>query len=275
MDTIANAYIPKGTGGENAIWAKGANIIFWNIALRLLAHGQATLKNLVDTLLRLSVDDMAAMVAGTTAASLLDAKAGRTAANFKVMITAYFEPLLLLPIEGERFSIRNWIKNDQRSGVLFLTSSGALQATMAPLIRTWIELACLEILSLTQSRQRRIWLILDELPDLGQVPMLPQILAQGRQFGFCGVIGLQVYSQLEKAYGKEDAKTLSGLCRSRMIFATPDAETAECASKQVGEAEVTDYSINVQYGASQMRDGVSMSEVMDLPDLTGFLRALL
>jgi len=56
--------------------------------------------------------------------------------------------------------------DDNKEGYIFIPSNGDLHASLTPLISCWIEIAINNILSLSRSRQRKIWIILDELPSL-------------------------------------------------------------------------------------------------------------
>ncbi|MCP4695593.1 MAG: type IV secretion system DNA-binding domain-containing protein, partial [Gammaproteobacteria bacterium] len=85
-------------------------------------------------------------------------------------------------------------------------------------------------------------------------------------------------------YGNNGAETLSGLARTRVILSTPDKSTADWCSQALGNEEKTELQETLSYGAHEMRDGVSLAtrnqlqpivlptEIMSLPDLTGFLR---
>ena len=124
-----------------------------------------------------------------------------------------------MPDTGKPFSIRDWIGQDDGGGFLFLTSRGDQYASLRGLISTWLEIAVNAMLSLAQDDGRRIWVILDELPTLHQVPSLQPGLAESRQFGGCFVLGVQVFSALRDLYGRNGAETISGLCGSRFAKA--------------------------------------------------------
>ena len=140
------------------------------------------------------------------------------------------------------------------------------------------------MLSLAQERERRIWIILDELPTLHQVPSLQPGLAESRQFGGCFVLGVQVASALRDLYGRNGAETISGLCGTRVVLAAPDRDTAQWSADSLGRSEVEEVSEGVSYGANTIRDGVSLtprrelralalpSEIMRLPNLHGYLK---
>ena len=133
-------------------------------------------------------------------------------------------------------------------------------------------------------RRRRIWVILDELPTLHQVPSLQPGLAESRQFGGCFVLGVQVASALRDLYGRNGAETISGLCGTRVVLAAPDRDTAQWSADSLGRSEIEEVAEGYTYGANTIRDGVSLtprrelralalpSEIMRLANLEGYLK---
>jgi len=200
------------------------------------------------------------------------------------MLTANVSALELLPDTGKPFSIRDWISDEERAGFLFLTSRGDQHASLRGLISTWLEIAVNAMLSLAQDDGRRIWVILDELPTLHQVPSLQPGLAESRQFGGCFVLGVQVASALRDLYGRNGAETISGLCGTRVVLAAPDRDTAQWSADSLGRSEVEEVAEGYSYGANTIRDGVSLtprrelralalpSEIMRLANLEGYLK---
>ena len=176
------------------------------------------------------------------------------------------------------------MEREDEAGFLFLTSRGDQHASLRGLISTWLEIAVNALLSLGRDDSRRIWIVLDELPTLHQVPSLQPGLAESRQFGGCFVLGIQVISALRDLYGRNGAETVSGLCGTRVVLAAPDQETARWSAESLGRGEVTEYAEGLSYGASAMRDGVSLterremrplalpSEIMRLENLHGYLK---
>ena len=113
------------------------------------------------------------------------------------------------------------------------------------------------MLTLAQDDGRRIWVILDELPTLHQVPSLQPGLAESRQFGGCFVLGVQVASALRDLYGRNGAETISGLCGTRVVLAAPDRDTAQWSADSLGRSEIEEVAEGYTYGANTIRDGVS------------------
>ena len=227
---------------------------------------------------------LAEAMQGTVAQSIVDPDNPKTALSVRAMLTANVSALELLPDTGKPFSIREWISDEERGGFLFLTSRGDQHASLRGLISTWLEIAVNAMLSLAQDDGRRIWVILDELPTLHQVPSLQPGLAESRQFGGCFVLGVQVASALRDLYGRNGAETISGLCGTRVVLAAPDRDTAQWSADSLGRSEVEEVAEGYSYGANTIRDGVSLtprrelralalpSEIMRLANLEGYLK---
>ena len=284
FDMMAAALIPQQKDTVDPFWVTAARQLFANGAGVLWDRGVTETKVLVDHLLKTELTALAQAMEGTVAQSIVDPENPKTALSVRAMLTANLSALELLPDEGRPFSIREWISEDDGGGFLFLTSRGDQHASLRGLISTWLEIAVNAMLSLAQGTQRRIWVVLDEFPTLHQVPSLQPGLAESRQFGGCFVLGVQVVSALRDLYGRNGAETISGLCGTRVVLASPDRDTAQWSADSLGRAEVEEVTEGFSYGANSIRDGVSLtpkrelralalaSEIMRLANLSGYLR---
>ncbi len=284
FDMMAAALIPQQRDSADPFWVTAARQLFANGAAVLAQKGVTGNKVLVDHLLKADLSALAQAMEGTVAQSIVDPDNPRTALSVRAMLTANVSALEFLPDTGTPFSIREWVAEEGRDGFLFLTSRGDQHASLRGLISTWLEIAVNAMLSLDQAVDRRIWVILDELPTLHQVPSLQPGLAESRQFGGCFVLGVQVASALRDLYGRNGAETISGLCGTRVVLAAPDRDTAQWSADSLGRSEVEEVAENVSYGANTIRDGVSLtprrelralalpSEIMRLANLHGFLK---
>ena len=284
FDMMAAALIPQQKDTVDPFWVTAARQLFSNGAGVLRQKGVKDNKVLVDHLLKTDLTALAQAMEGTVAQSIVDPENPKTALSVRAMLTANLGALEFLPDEGKPFSIREWISDEERGGFLFLTSRGDQHASLRGLISTWLEIAVNAMLSLAQDDGRRIWVILDELPTLHQVPSLQPGLAESRQFGGCFVLGVQVASALRDLYGRNGAETVSGLCGTRVVLAAPDRDTAQWSADSLGRSEIEEVSEGFSYGANTIRDGVSLtprrelralalpSEIMRLANLEGYLK---
>ncbi len=284
FDTMAAALIPQQKDTVDPFWVTAARQLFANGAGVLRERGVTENRVLVDHLLKTDLTALARAMEGTVAQSIVDPDNPKTALSVRAMLTANIGALEYLPDTGAPFSIRDWVSDEAGGGCLFLTSRGDQHASLRGLISTWLEVAVNAMLSLEQRDDRRIWVVLDELPTLHQVPSLQPGLAESRQFGGCFVLGIQVISALRDLYGRNGAETISGLCGTRVVLAAPDRDTAQWSADSLGRSEVEEVAEGFSYGANTIRDGVSLtpkrelrplalaSEIMQLESLSGWLR---
>ena len=284
FDMMAAALIPQQKDTVDPFWVTAARQLFSNGAGVFWKRGVTENKVLVDHLLKTDLTALAEAMEGTVAQSIVDPENPKTALSVRAMLTAHLSALEFLPDTGKPFSIRDWIGKEDGDGFLFLTSRGDQHASLRGLISTWLEIAVNAMLTLAQDDGRRIWVILDELPTLHQVPSLQPGLAESRQFGGCFVLGVQVASALRDLYGRNGAETISGLCGTRVVLAAPDRDTAQWSADSLGRSEVEEVAEGYSYGANTIRDGVSLtprrelralalpSEIMRLENLHGYLK---
>ncbi len=284
FDMMAAALIPQQKDTVDPFWVTAARQLFSNGAGVLWKKGEKKNRVLVEHLLKTDLTELAEAMEGTVAQSIVDPENPKTALSVRAMLTANIGAMEVLADIGKPFSIRDWISSDRGGGFLFFTSRGDQHASLRGLISTWLEIAVNSMLSLGQDDGRRIWVILDELPTLHQVPSLQPGLAESRQFGGCFVLGVQVASALRDLYGRNGAETISGLCGTRVVFAAPDRDTAQWSADSLGRSEVEEFAEGVSYGADPYRDGVTLtpkrelqalalpSEIMRLPNLNGYLK---
>jgi type IV secretory pathway TraG/TraD family ATPase VirD4 len=180
---------------------------------------------------------------------------------------------------GERFSIKRWLA-DENAGNIYITNYSDLQDTLAPILSLMIDLFSRKLLSLPESRSRRIFFVLDEFGMLGKLQSIVPILTQGRSKGGGVMIGIQDLGQMEKLYGKEHRQSIVNACGSCVSFAVADNDTAEMLSKKYGEYESIETYMTQSMGVQNNRDGLSMnqqkqksalilpSEITSLKDLT-------
>lgn len=108
---------------------------------------------------------------------------------------------------------------------------------VGPLLAAILHMIVNRNVSRTVPRQDPLVVALDELPTL-YLPALVNWLNENREDGFCGILGYQNVSQLEKAYGKELARAIVGGTATKFIFNPQDPESSKLFADYLGEMEI-------------------------------------
>lgn len=269
-ESMANALIPQHGEGD-PFWVDSARSIFSTTAFQMSkdTENKPTTERLLDLILTSSIETLGTFLKGTESETLVSNKIEKTAISIKSVLATYIKSLRFLdglddtdkdgnPIRPD-FSITDWVQDDNQRGFLFLSSNAMQHASLRPLISMWLAIASNAILGLEENEDRRIWVVMDEMPSLHKLPELGSIIAEVRKFGGCYLIGIQSYAQLVKTYGKHAADEMFDLLNSRFYFRAPSAEMAQISAKDLGEQEIDVSRENYSYGANTLRDGVTLS----------------
>jgi type IV conjugative transfer system coupling protein TraD len=284
FDSLAAAQIPMPLSSQDPFWVNAARTIFSAAAFEMRKDKDKSVMKLLQTLLTADLVSIQKYLKGTEAETLVSDKIEKTAVSIKSVLATYLKSLKYVREDDHSFSIRKWIQDNQAKNWLFITSLGDKHETLKPLITAWLDIAVNSLLSLTASEDRRIWLILDELASLQQLPYLTQTLSESRKFGGCVVVGIQNYAQLTKLYGHDGGREISALLNTRFMFRQPDPDMAKWAANNFGESFIDEVREGTSYGANTIRDGISInrvetrkqvvsySEVMSLSNLYAYVR---
>lgn len=108
---------------------------------------------------------------------------------------------------------------------------------VSPLLAAIFHMIVARNVSRPTPRREPLVVSIDELPTL-YLPQLVNWLNENREDGFCGILGFQNISQLEKVYGKELTRAIIGGCGTKVVFNPQDTESAKYFSDLLGEEEV-------------------------------------
>src|SRR3990167_1370203 len=291
FENMSSALIPMHGEGD-PFWVHAARSIFSSTAKMMSTEDAKSTNKLLEVMLKSKLENLSQYLEGTESESLVSDKNAKTAISIKSVLATYVKSLRFLEglecdaegVAKNKFSIKEWVTNVSEKGWLFLSSNAEQHASLRPLISMWLSIASTAILGLEENYHQRVWVIVDELPSLHKLPELPETIAEVRKFGGCYVLGMQSVAQLRKIYGTNAANEIFDLLNSRLFFRSPSQEMAEISSKELGEEEIEICKDNRSVGPNAIRDGmtfgfqtvtrpiVTASEVMQLPDLSFYLR---
>lgn len=240
--------------------------------------------------MRMPAKTLANLLIGTDAENAVDDTPGTGIAlsimKNKMEIFNYLRD----PMPGEVvFSLRDWVSNDADRRWVFLTAREDQRKLLGPLLTAVVDIIGNSVMSLTpndelpKDEQRRIWLMLEELPSLPRIPVLEGLTAKGRGFGMCWILTTQDPAQIDVVYTPEIARSIRQNCNTWIVFRANDFDTATMISNQIGVYEEDEKNKTYSMGVDDSKDGkgfinrrvdrqaVFASEVQRLPDLTAYL----
>lgn len=282
-DAWAASMVPEGHG--DPIWHQTARNLLSFTALKLSQQSNKSMQDILSWSCWKSLDSkVEAFYANSPVASVMTPQAEKTAAGVRMNLSSAISSMKYLKGQKPPFSITQWIAHKETDEWLFLTSLPNQRSTLAPLLASWFNFAFLGLERAGVDFKNRLWFILDELPGLDfPITSLKRVVAEGAKYGACCVVGLQNTSQIDKLYGSHVRKTILSCCSTKLIFKTPDPETAKNLSDALGEQEILHSLENFSIGASHFRDGVSLAsqqlrqavvtptEIMSMSKLTAFV----
>lgn len=281
FDNMANGLIPD-PAESDPFWALAGRMVLKDVIAVLGREGRRTNRDLYNAIAKSNLDAMHALLQGTAGATYVDPTTERTGMSLKMTVQNQLEAFRFLPDEGVPFSIRKWVHEDSDSW-MFITAREAMREALKPALSLWIDTAIKAVLDLEPIHRERLWFCIDELPTLQKLDILKLALTNTRKYGLCMVLGVQDFSQLYEIYGHDLAKTIISGCQTKLLLRVTDGAAAKLLADLMGQAEVDEKEETLSYGINSSRDGVSVmarrqmrdlvltSEILTLPDMSGYL----
>lgn len=232
FETFAAAIIEESK--PDSYWSDSARAMLVE-ALKIAQHKQISFKEMVHILTNSDLETLSKWFEGSEIIS--DFASEKTISNTLRQLKNKIRHFKHLPESSEPFSLNQWLSNhlsEGKGGCLFLPIPENHKESIMPVASAILELLASQILSLKSDKNRRIWIIVDELPSLPQMTMLERLLAQGRSNGVSAVMAIQNYSQMKNKYGVHGADSFLGQCSNTVCLRTSDNSTADFFSKRFG-----------------------------------------
>jgi len=134
------------------------------------------------------------------------------------------------------FSIKAWLKDEySENRIVIVRNNPEISNVSNWLIYLIFNQLFGEVLSLPDSKERRMWMILDEWASLPKFPSsLEACLVASRSKGFRFLAAIQTFSSMRAKYGADVAQTLYAQFATKIICRTNDAETASKLADDLG-----------------------------------------
>lgn len=286
IEAVAYSLIPKAVGGtSDPYWTDAARDVLigiFHVLWRDNHRTNAALWDLVSATPETLSRSLQSVPGGRAGAAHVSPGAMKQALGVLGVLAQHVGAFrYLAPIDGP-WSVREWVRSGQ--GWIFVVNAPEVKDLLRPILSLVIDLVAREILTLSDDTTRRIFVLIDELWTLQRLPSLVDLLTLSRSKGGSCWLGTQDFGRVNDIYGKNIGETIFNNCSSLVCLRVNAPETANYLERAFGEREITQVEETFSMGVSDMRDGVSLarrdkiekvilgSEIMKLPDLTGYVR---
>lgn len=196
----------------------------------------------------------------------------KTSQSLLITLTAQMAPVFDLAAAWgktkSRFSLSDWLADpNPPHRAVILQGNGQLPELQRAYIQGMLALLAGRVNSpaLPDSRSRRIWLFLDEMPQLGRIPEIWPLAEIGRSKGLRLVLGMQDIAQLRAIYGHDPVAALTSMVGTTLITRLGGTETARWVSDLIGQRTV--WRLSTGHSDSPGGAGTSMQYVKETEQL--------
>ena len=159
--------------------------------------------------------------------------------------------------ESKRISFVEWTLGKSRQVQIILQGHGSYTELSKSYVRGIIEViaAIVNSVEMEDDPNRKLWIIADEFPQMGKVPIRP-LFEVGRSRGVRCIVACQDLAQLEEVHGERMVKAMVSMSGTLLVGQIMQGETAEQVAKALGTREVERANMSSSYagaGASSNR----------------------
>jgi type IV secretory pathway TraG/TraD family ATPase VirD4 len=154
---------------------------------------------------------------------------------------------------SRRISFYDWITQPKRSPhqIILQGNGGYPDITKSYVEGIFSVISGLvNSVELEDSPNRKMWIICEELPQMGKIPIRP-LFELGRSRGIRCIGVCQDLAQLEEIHGEKTVKSLVSMSGSILIGQVSQGDTAETLAKALGGREVERRNISISFGAER------------------------
>lgn len=161
-------------------------------------------------------------------------------------------------LDNDKVTLKKWLK-DGKGGKIFLLADENLASVYAPLYGVITSYIISLTLSDADTKDRDLYLILDELPRLGKSlgDNLEKALAVGRSKGFKIISAAQGISQVKEEFGEKKADSILDTSNSYITFGSNVG--AQFTEKYFGKTTVLRNKEGFSFGMDSMADRVTVN----------------
>jgi len=283
---ISRFFVPENKKSSDPVWDNAARMLLEDV-IQIVAKRRGTMDDVRKIITQYSLDDLSELLVkhGAASVGVINPKNERGSESVRLTLSA--QPAIrfftFFNTKATTFSIRDFVRRED-DACLFLVSNSTQHEAIKPFISAWVELALAEAMTMPPTDQIRMCFFLDELASLSKLNALEIALTEARKYGIVSIVGIQNLSQLDEIYGQDLTRVMVANLQNKFILRTEEDSSAKRLADTLGKEEVEEVNESKSFGVESSRDGVNLgtkrtehhlvtpTELMTLPDLTGFLK---
>lgn len=283
---VSTFFVPENKHSNDPIWDNAARMLLEDL-ITIVRNDGGSMSDIKHIITQYTLEDLTKLLKRHNAASCGTINPENAKGSESVRLTLISQPAVrffsFFDKTDASFSIREFIRRDD-DACLFLVSSSTQHHVAKPFISAWLELALAEAMSMPQTADIRLMFILDELASLSRLKALDIAFTEARKYGIVSTVGIQNLSQLDEIYGEDLTKVFVANLQNKLVLRTEEESSARRMADTLGREEVEEINESLSFGVASSRDGTNLggrraerhlvtpSEIMVLPDMTGYLK---
>jgi len=275
--SMGKSLIPDPPANQESHWNDTSRAIFMAVMREAIKDRRATNKSVFKTLSK-SAEVLFELLKSVEAPEAVHLANSKNASDVTSTLMRYVR---WLDFAGDGdFKIIDYLNNPSQR-FIFIANTKKIEVIQRPLLTLFIDFFSKIYLSLPDSRDRRIYMLLDEFGTLDKMDAISDMLVTGRSKGLRVFLGTQAVGQVDSLYGENTRNTILNCCSNIVLLAQNDPATAELCSKIIGSPEIWESSHSQgmagdesEQKQKQLKNLVIPSEFQSMKNLTAYVRIL-
>jgi len=274
---MGKSLIPDPPANQEQHWNDTSRAIFIAVMRESLKNRQGSNKIVFKTLSQ-SAEELFNLLQKVNAPEAIHLANSKNASDVVSTLMRYVR-WLDFSSDGD-FRITDYLNNPSQR-FIFIANTKKIEVIQRPLLTLFIDFFSKIYLSLPDSRDRRMYMLLDEFGTLDKMDAIVDMLVTGRSKGLRVFLGTQAVGQIDSLYGENTRNTILNCCSNIVLLAQNDPVTAELCSKIIGSPEIWESSHSQgmageesEQKQKQLKNLVIPSEFQSMENLTAYVRIL-
>jgi type IV conjugative transfer system coupling protein TraD len=283
---VSTFFVPENKHSSDPIWDNAARMLLEDLIV-IVRNDGGSMSDILHIITQYTLEDLSELLRRHNAPSCGTINPGNSKGSESVRLTLIAQPAVrffsFFDKTNASFSVRNFIRRED-DACLFLVSSSTHHQVARPFISAWLEMAYAEAMSMPPTTDIRLMFFLDELASLSKLKVLDIAFTEARKYGIVSTVGMQNFSQMDEIYGEHMTKVFLANLQNKLVLRTEEASSADRLADSLAKEEVEEVNQSLSFGIEANRDGATLgakrnerrlvtgSEIMILPDMTGYIK---